>query len=182
MILFIYNLIMTFRERLNDLQDYLEEEYWNKLKIHLTGCIENRDFKNFDSEEIIDDFLQEAYNTHYYQVDDRDMDMFNSLRFQETLIVVEELQDYYEEFDMKPSVDNTFKLINEYKYYYANHIWKEYEEKEILLSVLNKIYRIDDENEKYGRLKNLAFKLQVKQDLNNTKLSDDLVDRIIKLV
>ena len=108
--------------------------------------------------------------------------MFNSLRFQETLIVVEELQDYYEEFDMKPSVDNTFKLINEYKYYYANHIWKEYEEKEILLSVLNKIYRIDDENEKYGRLKNLAFKLQVKQDLNNTKLSDDLVDRIIKLV
>lgn len=173
-------------EKIISLQEDLRNDFIYNLKYHIRKNIGNGIFNPSTSfTDFIESFVEQFYNDDHYSLPTGDLPLkFMELNFTETLYIIYELEDYLGEFGIRPTIIDEDKLINEYMYYSANYLSRGNGRKYIqhILDVCRKIFIIYHHHRRYGKLKKLAYKLQVKQELKKTKLTDDLIERIIKIV
>jgi len=148
-------------------------------------------FENNDFRELMWEFINEYYNNEkdYYYNDSSEL--FKNLNFQETMTIISNCQCFYDEFDTKLTFDCQELFVIKYKYYYANDLLRKFEEGDFdsnekeeckIISNFKKLYNIYHYHRKYDKLKNLAFKLQIKTELDKTKLSTNLINSIVEKI
>lgn len=177
------------------LHSYLTYEFVYNLKEYIVDnslglfmLFEANDFR-----EIMSEFINEYYN-HEWSYKYNSWELFENLDFQETMTIISNCQDFYDEFDTKLTFDCQETFILKYKYYYANDLLRKFEEGDFesfesneeiegnIISNFKKLYKIYHYHRKYDKLKNLAFKLQIKTDLDKTKLSTNLINSILEKI
>jgi len=168
---------------LTQIQHSIQEELYNDIK----GWIYNREshYKDTWEEEI--EYFKDNLLDH---IDDDIYEKFKELEFDETLEVINELNDWKQDEDYYYKPPKKFSapyLIREYYDYYINHIINDtgcvyIQIKELLplVRTWKKIGRVFWIQEKYGKLYKLYSKLQIKTELDKTNLSPNLIHSLLE--
>ena len=186
---------------LKQLNKLLEEELILYMKSRIVDLIEGNAPIEYDYYEDKNEFRDMFYN-HRFQSCINDYtkikkfnvrDTKNSEEFYEYMYNENpnmDKEEIEEEIELFAPEDSDY-ILKGYRFiYYSNLLdtydssdWediKKYKEWDKLDRLWRNVYKMNSHNKIFNKLKVLSYKLQFKQELDKTKLTDNLIGRVIK--